>query len=140
LLQVWLEAYLTNGKMKKSNVLEFRTLATLDADSLSPLIGEKEKTAGKHPRDFYGGMVAAAIIAAFALLAFFVVLYLYTKRNITYKATITKERPPSSGSYDNDGFKELDAVNGGQSIEMGGLPSSATAANGHNGMNGKINP
>ena len=87
-------------------------------------------------------MVAAAIIAAFALLAFVVVLYFYMKRNITYKATITKERPPSGGSYDNNGFKELDAANSGQSIEMGGLPSEANGRNGQpaNGMNGKINP
>jgi hypothetical protein len=144
--QVWLEAYLTNGKMKKSNVAEFRTLASA-ADSggggaLSPLIGEKAKPAGaaKPPRDFYGGMVAAAVIATFGLLAFVVVLYFYMKRNITYKATITKERPPSGGSYDNDAFKDMDAAaNSGQSIEMGGM---ATPLNGQavHGMNGKVNP
>ena len=126
--------------MKKSNVAEFRTDAAT-GDSSSPLVGGKEKPT-KQPRDFYGGMVAAAIIAAFALLAFVVVLYFYMKRNITYKATITKERPPSGGSYDNNGFKELDAANSGQSIEMGGLPSEANGRNGQpaNGMNGKINP
>ncbi len=143
---MWLEAYLTNGKMKKSNVAEFRTLASA-ADSgggaLSPLIGEKAKPAGaaKPPgRDFYGGMVAAAVIATFGLLAFVVVLYFYMKRNITYKATITKERPPSGGSYDNDAFKDMDsAANSGQSIEMGGM---ATPLNGQavHGMNGKVNP
>lgn len=131
--------------MKKSNVAEFKTLPTAESgiDSSSPLVGGKESTTNQ-PRDFYGGMVAAAIIAAFGLLAFVVVLYFYMKRNITYKATITKERPPSAGSYDNNGFKELDAANSGQNIEMGGLPP-AVEANGRNGsatngMNGKINP
>ena len=145
---MWLEAYLTNGKMKKSNVAEFRTLSTRDQNSLSPLVGEKATpTGGKPPRDFYGGMVAAAVIATFGLLGFVIVLYFYMKRNITYKATITKERPPSGGSYDNDGFKELDAVSSGQSIEMGGMPPSAPAptlngrnGSGINGMNGKVNP
>lgn len=59
---------------------------------------------------YYSSMVAAAIVATFALMALSVVLFFYLRRHTTYKATITKERPASNAStaYDNSAFKDFD--------------------------------
>jgi len=137
--QIWLEAYLTNGKTKKSNVVEFHTLP----DDPSALPDSQKISADGSDSNYYGSMVAAAIVAAFAILGLLVVLYFYLRRHTTYKATITKERPPSkSSAYDNQGFKgyETDAnVNhtNTQSFEMGQLPG--LNGTGENGL-GKQNP
>ena len=77
-------------------------------------------------------MVAAAIVAAVALFALFIILYFYLKRHTTYTATITKERPVNNGNnsnstsaYDNPAFKGYDSVGNmnhappGPSIELG---------------------
>jgi len=137
--QIWLEAYLTNGKTKKSNVVEFHTLP----DRPSALPDTQRIESEKSGDNYYSSMVAAAIVAAFAILGLLVVLYFYLRRHTTYKATITKERPPSTSSaYDNQGFKgyETDAnVNHTttQSFEMGQLPG--LNGTGENGV-GKQNP
>ena len=107
LLQIWLEAYLTNGKTSQSNVLEFETLPA-NPTSL-PALGEDK---GAEGQNYYSSMVAAAIVATFALLGLVVVLYFYLRRHTTYKATITKERPASKAStaYDNTAFKDFDTA------------------------------
>lgn len=138
--QIWLEAYLTNGKTKKSNVVEFHTLPEI------PIVlpDSQRIESGESSDSYYGSMVAAAIVAAFAILGLLIVLYFYLRRHTTYKATITKERPPSTSSaYDNQGFKgyETDAnVNhtNTQSFEMGQIPGGLNGT-GENGL-GKQNP
>merc|ERR1711874_102068 len=138
--QIWLEAYLTNGKTKKSNVVEFHTLPKIPV----ALPDSQRIESGESGDSYYGSMVAAAIVAAFAILGLLIVLYFYLRRHTTYKATITKERPPSTSSaYDNQGFKgyETDAnVNhtNTQSFEMGQIPGGLNGA-GENGL-GKQNP
>merc|ERR1711988_761183 len=135
--QIWLEAYLTNGKIIKSNVKEFRTLPT---DPSSQPAKMKEYAEGEKTNNFYQSMVAAAIVAAVALFALFIIPYLYLKRHTTYTATITKERPVANGNnsqsasaYDNMAFKGYDSVGnlnhttpGPSNIELGpiGLDNS----------------
>ena len=122
--QIWLEAYLTNGKIIKSNVQEFRTLPR-DPSAQPAKTGQTEN-------NYYQSMVAAAIVAAVALFALFIILYFYLKRHTTYTATITKERPVNNGNnsnstsaYDNPAFKGYDTVGNlnhtapGPSIELG---------------------
>merc|ERR1711953_1359366 len=96
--QIWLEAYLTNGKIIKSNVEEFRTLPSDPSSQPAKL---EEFADGKKKNNFYQSMVAAAIVAAVALFALFIILYLYLKRHTTYTATITKERPVNNGNNSN---------------------------------------
>jgi hypothetical protein len=103
--QIWLEAYLTNGKTVQSNVEEFRTKPA--PPTAQPVEGSGE---ARGEKSYYSGMVAAAIVATFALMGLAVVLYFYLRRHTTYKATITKERPASKAStaYDNSAFKDFD--------------------------------
>jgi len=127
--QIWLEAYLTNGKIVKSNVEEFRT-HTSSYSLAVPRTDEAQST------DYYQSMVAAAIIAALALLVLVVILYFYLKRHTTYKANITKPPPTSStingnsASYDNPAFKGFESDNNlnqtlpsNNSFELGPLNS-----------------
>ena len=104
--QIWLESYLTNGKIVKSNVEEFRTLKSTYPASALPSSEDQPKA------DYYQSMVAASVIAAIALLVLVIILYFYLKRFTTYKATITKDppTPPKNGNgvataYDNPAFK-----------------------------------
>ena len=118
--QIWLESYLTNGKIVKSNVEEFRT-----RDRASVLAAAQPSTQGDST-DYYQSMVAASIIAALALFILVVILYLYLKRHTTYKATITKAPPTTingnSAAYDNPAFKGFE--NDGNRNQT--LPSVAT--------------
>merc|ERR1711872_527293 len=95
----------TNGKTKKSNVVEFHTLREDPA-----VLPDSQRIGSGKSSNYYGSMVAAAIVAAFAILGLLIVLYFYLRRHTTYKATITKERPASNAStaYDNSAFKDLE--------------------------------
>lgn len=123
--QVWIEAYLTNGKTKKTNVEEFETLP-----GEAKLPSEAQPNKSDPNNDYYNSMVAAAIVAAFAILAFLIVLYFYLRRNITYKATITKDPPKFNPAYDNRGFKDFESERSSvsqtsQNIEMNGINGNA---------------
>jgi hypothetical protein len=119
--QIWLESYLTNGKIVKSNVEEFRTQESPYVSA--PALPEAQ---GDGANAYYQSMVAASIIAAIALLILVVILWFYIKRHTTYKATITKAPPPTNngntGAYDNPAFKGFE--NDGNRNQT--LPSSAT--------------
>ena len=111
-----MEAYLTNGKMTKSNVAEFRTLIRTTDEQPTTILGAQPSTENKNDpsiynsantTSYYESMVAAAIVASFAILAFLIVLYFYMRRNVTYTHTINKPNSSSGGggrlnnSYDN---------------------------------------
>ena len=78
--QIWLEAYLTNGKTIQSNVLTFHT-DTVDPSALPTT--RDEGMMEEH--SYYSSMVAAAIVATFALMGLAIILYFYLRRHTTYK-------------------------------------------------------
>ena len=78
--QIWLEAYLTNGKTIQSNVLTFHT-ETVDPSAL-PTTRDEGVT---EEHSYYSSMVAAAIVATFALMGLAIILYFYLRRHTTYK-------------------------------------------------------
>ena len=78
--QIWLEAYLTNGKTIQSNVLTFHT-ETVDPSALPTT--RDEGVVEEH--SYYSSMVAAAIVATFALMGLAIILYFYLRRHTTYK-------------------------------------------------------
>jgi len=137
--QIWLEAYLTNGKTIQSNVLTFHT-DTVDPSALPTT--RDEGMMEEH--SYYSSMVAAAIVATFALMGLAIILYFYLRRHTTYKATITKDRPASNAStaYDNSAFKDFDRsppsqANSGQTFELGNFPGLDAE---NNGIANKHNP
>ena len=78
--QIWLEAYLTNGKTIQSNVLTFHT-EIVDPSAL-PTTRDEGVT---EEHSYYSSMVAAAIVATFALMGLAIILYFYLRRHTTYK-------------------------------------------------------
>ena len=92
--QFWLEAYLTNGKVYTSNVLEVETRsesmsdAATDGAETGPLVA-----AGGHGDDDHSssamGTIVASCVAALAIVGLVVVTALYLKRTTTYKAIIS---------------------------------------------------
>ena len=95
--QIWLEAYLTNGKTIQSNVLTFHT-ETVDPSAL-PTTRDKEGVKEEH--SYYSSMVAAAIVATFALMGLAIILYFYLRRHTTYKVGC----PSHSCSQCSNGFQ-----------------------------------
>jgi len=87
-------------------VLTFHT-KIVDPSAL-PTTRDEEAVEQEH--SYYSSMVAAAIMATFALMGLAIILYFYLRRHTTYKATITKERPASNAStaYDNSAFKDFE--------------------------------
>ena len=81
--QIWLEAYLTNGKTIASNVLTFHT-KRVDPSAL-PTTRDEEGKEQEH--SYYSSMVAAAIVATFALMGLAIILYFYLRRHTTYKVS-----------------------------------------------------
>ena len=74
--QIWLEAYLTNGKTIQSNVLTFHTPSALPTTRDEGVVEE---------HSYYSSMVAATIVATFALMGLAIILYFYLRRHTTYK-------------------------------------------------------
>ncbi|EZA61442.1 Putative epidermal cell surface receptor, partial [Ooceraea biroi] len=90
--RLWLEIYLTNGRIKKSNVQDFVT-----------------KPAGKlasfplHEGDYYGPLVIVAIVASLAILSTLILLMMLMKRRTSSKADISPRKTTSA--YDNPSYK-----------------------------------
>ncbi|XP_037072044.1 putative epidermal cell surface receptor [Pollicipes pollicipes] len=112
--QVWLEAYLKNGKKRVSEVREFDTKPgqlgkpeEIRDESAGDALGTRDP-----PNNYYSGMVAAAIIATMAILLCLFLAFLLVRR--ASRAAVEPAAARKNGpSYDNPAFKnsELD-VNG----------------------------
>ncbi|KAF4527213.1 hypothetical protein B566_EDAN006139 [Ephemera danica] len=103
--RIWLEAYLTNGKIKKSDV---RTFTTKPGSLLSA--GASEQLSGKEERsDYYGALVAVAIVAALAVVGLMILLMILVRRQSAASAAITpRPAKAESAAYDNPTYKTCD--------------------------------
>ncbi|XP_017776487.1 PREDICTED: putative epidermal cell surface receptor isoform X2 [Nicrophorus vespilloides] len=104
--RLWLEVYLTNGKIKTSNVQDFitkpRSPPSLGASS------KQDKLSGELPdekSDYYGSLVVVAILASVAILSTLVLLLILFKRHSQNKACITPPPRVSQSAYDNPTYK-----------------------------------
>ncbi|KAK9878490.1 hypothetical protein WA026_022385 [Henosepilachna vigintioctopunctata] len=104
--RLWLEVYLTNGKIKTSNVQDFITkprvapvLGTLAHDKLS----SSEQLDNKG--DYYAPLVIVAILAAIAIMSTLILLLVLLRRHNQNKAAITPPTRISQSAYDNPTYK-----------------------------------
>ncbi|XP_018020730.1 putative epidermal cell surface receptor [Hyalella azteca] len=130
--QLWLVAYLSNGRTIKSNVLDVRTNAStlpvpqrseLDATSLDAPHPATSPASPATPATYYSSMVAAAAVAAVACVALLAVVAVLVRRQTLATAAINGDRggikttSVASAAYDNPSYKTYD-------LEMNGMKSN----------------
>lgn len=140
---MWLEAYLSNGKVIKSNVEVVKTKMSNEVQSpecvnFEQRMSEMQRQQGEEYefKSFYNGMLIAAIIATVAILSLIIVTSLYLKRTTTYKAIISggkkSEYAFTNKAFTTDNVKRGKASvpksipvseNGKNSMEMNGVHS-----------------
>lgn len=114
--RLWLEVYLTNGKIKKSNVQDFSTrpgsISAVESSQQGKL--ESSPTPVNQAGDYYSPLVAVAILAALAILATLILLMILMRKHSQNKAAISTSRK-SQSAYDNPSYKTCEdqaAANG----------------------------
>ncbi|XP_011702394.1 PREDICTED: putative epidermal cell surface receptor, partial [Wasmannia auropunctata] len=101
--RLWLEIYLTNGRIKKSNVQDFVTKpGVLLSATVSQQAG-KFASLPLHEGDYYGPLVIVAIVASLAILSTLILLMMLMKRRTSSKADISPRKTTSA--YDNPSYK-----------------------------------
>ncbi|XP_076283603.1 stranded at second isoform X1 [Lasioglossum baleicum] len=101
--RLWLEVYLTNGRIKKSNVQDFVTKpGVLLPATISQQAG-KLASVPLHEGDYYGPLVVVAIVASLAILSTLILLMMLMKRRTSSKADISPRKTTSA--YDNPSYK-----------------------------------
>ncbi|KAG7160158.1 epidermal cell surface receptor-like [Homarus americanus] len=120
--QVWIEAYLSNGRKKKSNVLTITTragqLPKPERSEVDPSTKESKDSEG-----YYPALVAVAIIAAIACLGFLGLLIILLRKQSHAKAHINSAR--NNAAYDNPSYKVGDNT---YDMEMNGIKGSGNGA------------
>ncbi|XP_065331809.1 uncharacterized protein sas isoform X2 [Cloeon dipterum] len=100
--RIWLEAFLTNGKIKKSDVRTFTT-----KPGLLPSAGASERVAEQPRGDYYGALVGVSVFAALLVVALVILLMIMVRRQHSVTANITP-RGKSEAAFDNPSFKNSD--------------------------------
>ncbi|XP_055308987.1 putative epidermal cell surface receptor isoform X2 [Sitodiplosis mosellana] len=100
--QLWLEMYLTNGKIKKSNVVDFTTKPGV-LGKTGKLSSDGELNQAGMTGNYYGPLVIVSVIAAISLMSTLVLLLIVTRRR-GQSASITPPRK-NDVSYDNPSYK-----------------------------------
>ncbi|XP_015116127.1 putative epidermal cell surface receptor [Diachasma alloeum] len=113
--RLWLEVYLTNGRIKKSNVQDF---VTKPGVILQAGVTHQGKLASipLHEGDYYGPLVIVAILASLSILSTLILLMMLMKRRSSSKADISPRKTTSA--YDNPSYKTCE--------------DAVTITNGHN--------
>ncbi|XP_031340197.1 putative epidermal cell surface receptor isoform X1 [Photinus pyralis] len=105
--RLWLEIYLTNGRIKTSNVQDFvtkpRSAPTLSASTQQGKLESEELS--PHKGDYYGPLVIVAILAAIAIISTLILLLILVKRHNQNKAAITSPPRVTQSAYDNPTYK-----------------------------------
>ncbi|XP_067213383.1 putative epidermal cell surface receptor isoform X2 [Linepithema humile] len=101
--RLWLEIYLTNGRIKKSNVQDFITKPGTVLAATVPQQAGKFTTLPLHEGDYYGPLVIVAIVASLAILSTLILLMMLMKRRTSSKADISPRKATSA--YDNPSYK-----------------------------------
>ncbi|XP_014239873.1 putative epidermal cell surface receptor isoform X4 [Cimex lectularius] len=121
--RLWLEAYLTNGRIKKSNVKDFTTKQGV-VSSGDVRQGKLEGSPLSEANDYYGPLIGVSILAAIAILTALGLLVVIARKHGHNKAPITaavqRKSVPHTAAYDNPSYKtcESDISNGGKSITI----------------------
>ncbi|PZC76691.1 hypothetical protein B5X24_HaOG204322 [Helicoverpa armigera] len=106
--RIWLEIFLTNGKVKTSNVLEITTKSE-DAPETVDNEVEASSVAGRHRGDYYGALVGVGAVAALgaltSLLLLLVVLRRHRPRSVPITTVPSAPRESSLPPYDNPAYK-----------------------------------
>ncbi|XP_045452953.1 putative epidermal cell surface receptor [Melitaea cinxia] len=108
--RVWLELFLTNGKVKTSNVLEIHTKSLDSAEPIDNVIEASSIAGSRGPRgDYYGALVIVGVIAALAALTSVLLLLVIIRRHRPRSVAITSvpsaPRESSLPPYDNPAYK-----------------------------------
>ncbi|XP_075983325.1 stranded at second transmembrane protein isoform X2 [Anticarsia gemmatalis] len=105
--RIWLELFLTNGKVKTSNVLEINTKSL---DHPEPIDNEIESSSSVSGRsgDYYGALVGVGAVAALGALSSLLLLLVVLRRHRPRSVPITMPSAPRESSlppYDNPAYK-----------------------------------
>ncbi|XP_039312887.1 putative epidermal cell surface receptor isoform X2 [Solenopsis invicta] len=101
--RLWLEIYLTNGRIKKSNVQDFITKPGVLLPAVVSQQAGKFASVPLHEGDYYGPLVIVAIVASLAILSTLILLMMLMKRRTSSKADISPRKTTSA--YDNPSYK-----------------------------------
>ena len=101
--RLWLEVYLTNGRIKKSNVQDFVTKPGVLLPATVSQQAGKLASLPLHESDYYGPLVVVAIVASLAILSTLILLMMLMKRRTSSKADISSRKTTSA--YDNPSYK-----------------------------------
>ncbi|XP_063387665.1 putative epidermal cell surface receptor [Cydia fagiglandana] len=108
--RVWLELFLTNGKVKTSNVLEINTKSLDSPEPIDNAIEASSVGGAMAPRgDYYGALVVVGVVAALgaltSLLLLLVVVRRHRPRSVPITPVPTAPRESSLPPYDNPAYK-----------------------------------